>query len=207
MAPAALKLASSSEADLSLNSFPQFISEREKLRQIAAEYDEIEAERKDLTGALAKLSAARAAEIDAAARDRVAGKQLPDRSAIAAKLDSLNFRSAAAREALFQQNEIFAAVKSEYAALIIERAAPADAQRLRDIVEQAEKLADMIDAALDHRRALNREMATLLTVWPPLQWFADKIGSRKCWRSNVNALARAAADHIRRPWDHSHVTY
>ncbi len=180
-----------------LADFPDFVAARDKLRQIAAEFNEAAAELVDIDKNLELLKKARDRQIDEAARARIEDKQTPLRSVSVKNRADAQLKVDVARQALMLQTEIYEEIKNRRSSEILARARPAHEKLARSVLDAAVALSAALEAEEKFRVELARDgvvstismgAGSIFTVAPHA---IRRALDRRNWSSPLNYFGRA----------------
>lgn len=179
-----------------LSDFPDFVAERDKLRQIAGEYDEAVAALANVERDLAATRKADGERIDEAARARIDGKPLPARATLIQSRDDMRERVNVLRRALMLQTGNFDEAKGRAAEEIIAKARPTQDALIGSVLTAAISLHEALSAEEDFRAKLAADgvvgTATggaggVFKAIPPA---LRAVAARGKWGSPLNILGR-----------------
>lgn len=180
-----------------LADFSDFVAERDKLRQIAAEFNEASAELVDVDKNLELLKKARNHQIDEAARARIENKQTPIQSVFVKNRADVQLKVDVARQALNLQTDIYEEVRNRRSSEILSMARPAHEKLARAALDAAVALSVALEAEEQFRMALARDgvvstismgAGSIFTVAPHA---IRRALDRRNWSSPLNYFGRA----------------
>jgi hypothetical protein len=178
-----------------LDDFNDFVAERDKLREIAKEFNEATVELADHEAILRNFRRARDKQIDEAAQDRVENKQLPSLVRITDRRDELQSKIDVLRRAVEMQTDVYEEVKGRRALDILLATKPLFEAHLRQIFDAMLALDAALRAEEDLRGSLVAGGVIGAHSAPPgwLRWASqlrNKIGSGRDWSSLLNRFGR-----------------
>jgi len=191
---------------LSLESYPEYVAERDKTREVGADLDRVSADLAATLGDMRRLSELVERRADEAARAYLENRQAPMRLTLTLDRERLDDEKRMLTAAFLMQSEQLAAVRERCVEEILKRAGPAHRRLLEDILQATIDLSAKLDAESDFRSTLARD-GIGTGIWPHFAELHRSVGSRRHWASPVNALGRRLSKFLGREWDHSPVRY
>lgn len=176
-----------------LADFADFVEARDKLRQIAAEFNAATAELTEIDKNIELLSRARECQIDEAARARLDGKPTQMREALVKSRQDIQLKVDVARRALMLQTDAFQAIKRKRTGEVIEQIRPVHSKLLAAVLDAAVALSSALEAEESLRIELAREDVVGInsTILTPVPIAIRKAVARQAWASPLNYLGRA----------------
>lgn len=187
-----------------LDDFPDYVIEREKLRRIISEFEQAESTLASVDKSLTNMRRARANYADESARARIEGKQEPIKIVLQADRDKLDLEVQVLRSAVMQQSERTLVLRDRYANEIFERAKQQHLQLMNNILAATVALSEALDAENDFIGQL-RHIGVNCSSLPRCWKVFNAIGSRRQWVSGVNEVGRLISAYLGREWSHSQV--
>lgn len=180
-----------------LADFPDFVAARDKLQQIAAEFNDAAAELVDIDKNLDLLKKAKDRQIDEAARARIEDKQTPIQSVFVKNRADVQLKVDIARQALMLQTDIYEEAKSRRSSEILAIARPAHEKMARTVLDAAVALSAALEAEEQFRVALARDgvVSTISmgagSIFKVPPHAIRKTLDRRSWSSPLNYFGRA----------------
>jgi hypothetical protein len=195
---------SDSTALPTLEDFPDYIAEREKLHTVSEQFEQASNLLANVNRSLAWMNAATSNHADEVARARLEDRQEPVKIVLKADRDKLEFDVQVWRSAVMQQSDRVRELRDRYANEIFERTRPQHRRLMDDILTATVALSEALDAEDDFVRDLQR-LGVSVTALPRYWKIFNAVGSRRQWTSGVNEAGRLISAYVGRAWDHSQV--